>query len=124
MTWNDVLVRVVDMLFKVVTLVAIPYLSGLMATKLKDDRARRLVKKAEEFVVQSVEMVKQTFVDDLKKNNGFDANSQKEAYRRCYENWIEMASDEMKAAVVDEVGDIEAWLKTKIESEVAKSKSA
>ena len=122
MTWNDVLVRVVDLLFKVVTVVAIPYVSGLLATKLDDDRTRRLVKKAEEFVVQSVEMVKQTFVDDLKKNNGFDANSQKEAYRRCYENWIEMASDEMKMAVVDEVGDIETWLKTKIEAEVAKGK--
>ena len=41
---------------------------------------------------------------------------------RCYENWVEIASNEMKIAVVDEAGGIEPWLKTKIEAEVAKGK--
>ena len=122
MTWNDVLIEVVNLVFKAIILLAIPYVSYLFKQKIKNDRVQKLILKGEEFVQNSVNMVQQTFVDSLKKEGKFDKEAQTEAFKMCWTNWMEMASDEVKEAISTEVGDLSIWLETMIESLVAENK--
>lgn len=122
MTWNDVLIDVVNMAFKVVTMLVIPYFAVKFTNKIKNDRVANLMKQGEDFVVMSVEMVQQTFVDNLKKQNGFNMDAQREAFKMCYENWMKVASDELKRVITEQVGDLDAWLNTMIESSIAENK--
>lgn len=123
MTWNDVLIEVVNVAFKAVIMLAIPYISSVIGKKIRNDHVRRLVDQGEAFVTKSINMVQQTFVEDLKKQGKFDAESQAIAFKQCYDNWMAMASDEVKCAILNEVGDLDAWLETMIEAGIAEEKN-
>jgi ferritin-like metal-binding protein YciE len=117
-TWNDVLIEAVNLLFKIVTVVAIPYLSYMVSKSIKNDNLKHLVNRGEEFVKKSVAMVQQTFVDSLKKEGRFDKDAQQEAFRMAYETWMEMASEEVKDAILEQTGNIDTWLNTMIEAQI------
>lgn len=117
-TWNDVLIEAVNLLFKIVTVVAIPYLSYMVSKSIKSDKLKHLVSRGEEFVKKSVAMVQQTFVDSLKKEGKFDKDAQREAFRMAYETWMEMASEEVKEAIMEQTGNIDTWLNTMIEAQI------
>lgn len=117
-TWNDVLIEAVNLLFKIVTVVAIPYLSYMVSKSIKNDNLKHLVNRGEEFVKKSVAMVQQTFVDSLKKEGKFDKDAQQEAFRMAYETWMEMASEEVKDAILEQTGSIDTWLNTMIEAQI------
>ena len=117
-TWNDVLIEAVNLLFKIVTVVAIPYLSYMVSKSIKNDNLKHLVNRGEEFVKKSVAMVQQTFVDSLKKEGKFDKDAQQEAFRMAYETWMEMASEEVKDAILEQTGNIDTWLNTMIEAQI------
>ena len=117
-TWNDVLIEAVNLLFKIVTVVAIPYLSYMVSRSIKNDKLKHLVNRGEEFVKKSVAMVQQTFVDSLKKEGKFDKDAQREAFRMAYETWMEMASEEVKEAIMEQTGNIDTWLNTMIEAQI------
>lgn len=123
MSWNDVLIEVVNLVFKAVIALMIPYVSSVIGNKIRNDHIRKLVEKGESFVTKSIEMVQQTFVEDLKKQGKFDAESQAIAFKQCYDNWMSMASDEIKCAIMNEVGDLDAWLETMIEAGIAEKKN-
>ena len=123
MTWNDVIIEIVNVAFKAITMIALPYLAAKLGEKINNDHVARLIKKGEVFVEKSVDMVQQTFVDNLKKQNGFNADAQRQAFKLCYENWMAMASNEIKAAISEEVGDLDAWLNMMIEAQVAENKT-
>ena len=117
-TWNDVLIEAVNLLFKIVTVVAIPYLSYMVNRSIKNDKLKSLVNRGEEFVKKSVAMVQQTFVDSLKKEGKFNKDAQREAFRMAYETWMEMASEEVKDAILEQTGNIDTWLNTMIEAQI------
>lgn len=123
MTWNNVLIETVNLAFKIILTLGIPYLFAMITAKIDNDHVDSLLKEAEKLVVQSVQMVNQTFVDSLKKEGKFDTAAQLEAFKLCRENWLEMVSDEMKETVMNQVGNIETWLNTKIESTIAGEKT-
>lgn len=115
MSWNDVLIDVVNVAFKAIIALAIPYLFSLITQKVKNDKVKDAMKQGEEFVVESVGMVNQTFVDQLKKDGKFDKEAQRQAFTMCFENWKMIASDKLKEAITKEVGNIDEWLTSKIE---------
>ena len=123
MTWNDILIEIVNVAFKAVTLIVLPYLAAKVGENIHNERVAKLVKKGEEFVVKSVEMVNQTFVESLKAEGNFNAEAQKEAFKLCYENWMAMASDEVKCAIIEQVADLDTWLNTMIEARIAEGKT-
>lgn len=122
MTWNDVLIDAVNVAFKAVIMFALPYLFAMIGKRIKNDHAKRLISKGEEFVLKSIDMVQQTFVESLKAEGKFDLDAQQEAYKLCYNRWMAMANDEVKAAILEEVGDLDAWLDTMIEAGIAENK--
>lgn len=124
LSWNDILIEIVNVAVKAVTMIVLPYLAFKFSEKIKNDHAVRLIKKGEEFVVKSVDMVQQTFVDSLKKEGKFNSDAQREAFKICYENWMQMANDEIKLAISEEVGNLDTWLNTMIEARIAENKIA
>lgn len=124
LSWNDIFIEIVNVAVKAVTMIVLPYLAYKFSEKIKNDHAVRLIKKGEEFVVKSVDMVQQTFVDSLKKEGKFNPDAQREAFKLCYENWMQMANDEIKLAISEEVGNLDTWLNTMIEARIAENKIA
>ena len=122
MTWNDVLIQVVNAVCKLIITTALPCLFVLIRKKITNDRVQNIIADAEQFVVDSVQMVNQTFVDQLKKDCKFDAEAQATAFKMCFDNWMTMASDTMKEVIIREIGNLNEWLTTKIESAVAECK--
>lgn len=130
MTWMDVLLSVIETAFELIVTLAIPYLFVLIKKRLDaDDRfadsekARDMLDRAEKYLSNTVLMVQQTFVDSLKAEGKFDIDAQKQAFEMAKDQWLKMMSAEMKELVLNEIGDIDSWLKSKIESQIASSKT-
>lgn len=128
-TWMDVLITVVDTLVNIVITVGLPYLFALLKKKLEADKrfadsekAKYYLNLAQEYLGDTVAMVKQTFVDSLKAEGKFNAEAQKQAFDLAMDAWLNMMSDEMKEIIINEVGDLEVWANAKLEKAVVVSK--
>lgn len=117
-TWMDVLIQVIEMLVGLVVSVGIPYLFALLRSKAKHSKAQQYLYRAEDYLAAAVTMVNQTFVEQLKKDGQFNADAQAQAFQAAMDAWLEMMSDEMKAVIVEEVGNFDAWAETIIEAKV------
>ena len=65
-----------------------------------------------------VRATNQTYVDNLKNNNGFDIEAQKEAFKKTYEAVMAVLSDEAKVYLATIYGDLNSYITQKIEAEV------
>lgn len=90
--------------------------------KIKDEKAKRLIEIAEGVVSQAVTSVTQTYVEGLKADGAFDKNAQIAAFEESKDKIYLMLTDETMKAVQDNYGNIEEWIKTKIEETVNKNK--
>lgn len=131
MTWMDVLITVIDTLVNVVITVGLPYLFALLKKKLdndekfaNNDKVKYYMNLAQDYLRDTVLMVKQTFVDSLKKEGRFDADAQAEAFKLAKEAWLGMMSEEMKNIIMKEVGDIDIWANAKLEKYVVEVKAS
>lgn len=66
----------------------------------------------------------QTYVDNLKDKNAFDENAQKEAFEKTYQTIIKTLNDEAYKYLEEVYGDLEGYIRTRIESEVKMQKKA
>lgn len=69
-------------------------------------------------VTDCVIATNQTYVEALKKQNAFDINAQKEAFKMTYEAVLSILTEEAKDYLSSAVGDLEIFLTQKIEAEV------
>lgn len=129
-TWMDVLIAVIDSLVNIVVTVGLPYLFVLLKKKIANDeklagneKVKYYMGLAQDYLCDTVIMVKQTFVDSLKKEGKFDAAAQAEAFKIAKDAWLDMMSDEMKDIIVNEVGDLDVWANTMLEKYVVETKA-
>lgn len=122
MSWEDILVYVIDAAAGIIIAIAIPWLAKMLKGKVDSDIAQSLVTQAEKTVTDCVIMVNQTFVDALKAEGKFDKNAAEAAFERCRSEVLAILSEAAKEAVISTVGDFEAWLNMQIESNVRLSK--
>lgn len=66
----------------------------------------------------------QTYVDNLKKNNAFTLEAQQEAFRLTYEAVIDIISEDAAIYLTEVVGDLQLYIKQKIEAEVNINKAS
>ncbi len=66
----------------------------------------------------------QTYVDNLKDKNAFDEEAQKVAFEKTYQAIMKTLNDEAYKYLEEIYGDLEEYIKTKIESEVKTQKKA
>ena len=64
----------------------------------------------------------QTYVENLKKDQLFDAEAQKEAFQKTYDAVMAVLTDEAKMYLASIYGDLTTYITNKIEAEVKLNK--
>lgn len=91
-------------------------------TKTKTDAAYNALVVLENIITSCVMATNQTYVDALKEKNAFDAEAQKQALELTYNAVIATASNELKDNLGVFVGDLETFIREKIEQKVLEVK--
>ena len=118
MGWNEILMYIIETVLKLVVAVAIPHGFKLIRDKLKNDTQIKYLNKFEQLVKDAVNQVQQTYVENMKAENMFDEDAQKEALAMVKSNVLSMMNDRMQEIVIDAVGDFDEYMRNMIESEV------
>lgn len=91
-------------------------LVGLLNSKIKDTKVKKWATDIAQIVMNSVMTITQTYVDNLKKENAFTKEAQKEAFNQCLTLVQNQLTPELKKYIEDNFGDIQVYLKTQIEA--------
>lgn len=81
-------------------------------------KTRKYIQMLSETITNCVIATNQTYVDNLKDKNAFDEAAQKEAFDKTYQTVIETLNNEAYKYLQLAYGDLEEYIKTKIEAEV------
>lgn len=122
MTWNEVIMYIINTVFKLIIMVLIPYGVNLIRTKLKSDMQNKYLDRAEQLIKDAVNQVQQTYVENMKAEDLFDKSAQVEAFDKVKANVLSMMNEEMMNVVVEAVGDFDEWIRNKIEAQVFTNK--
>ena len=114
----------------VVTAVVLPLISFLgfklsqfLNSKIKDEKAKNLLNKAEDIVISAVRSTFQTYVEGLKKEGSFDKTAQLKAFNMAKETAINQFDGEVSRFIIDNYGGLNEWLGTQIEAAINKLKN-
>lgn len=123
---NQILLNI---LAAVTTCIILPLISFLgiklsqwLSTKIKDEKAAKLLTQATEIVVTAVKSVFQTYVESLKNSGTFDKTAQLEALNKAKAIVTSELTVELKDFIVANYGDLEGWITNQIEASIYKLK--
>jgi hypothetical protein len=74
-----------------------------------------------ETIEDCINATNQTYVDSLKASGSFDKAAQEEAFKKTYDNIMLILSEESKKYLAEIYGDLDIYIKQKIEAEIKKS---
>ena len=124
---NQILLNI---LAAVTTCIILPLISFLgikfsqwLSTKIKDEKAVKLLTQATEIVVTAVKSVFQTYVESLKNSGTFDKTAQLEALNKAKAIVTSELTVELKDFIVANYGDLESWITNQIEASIYKLKN-
>ena len=124
---NQILLNI---LAAVTTCIVLPLISFLgiklsqwLSTKIKDEKAAKLLTQATEIVVTAVKSVFQTYVESLKNSGTFDKTAQLEALNKAKAIVTSELTVELKDFIVANYGDLEGWITNQIEASIYKLKN-
>lgn len=100
----------------------ITYLTKFLKDRIQNEKISAILDKINKLVKNVVIQVSQTYVDELKKNDGFNKEAQAEAFNMAMTEIKQMMTDEMKEVLQDVSADADAYLTTLIETNVKKTK--
>lgn len=125
---NDILLNIISV---VVTAVVIPLISiggtqliKLINKKVKNTEAAKHLSAATDIVLNAVRCVFQTYVEALKEQGKFDEQSHIVALTRAKDIALSLFTEETKAYIKENFGDLDKWLTTQIESTINLLKSS
>lgn len=75
-------------------------------------------------IIDCVIATNQTYVDTLKAEGKFDADAQKEAFKKTYEAVMQILTEDAKTYLMNALGDFDAFVNAKIEASVNTSKTS
>lgn len=125
MNWNEILTYLYNtVLFPVITLLGI-YLVALISSKIKtikENKNNELYDKyltmLNDTITSCVLATTQTYVDSLKAKGEFDADAQKVALSKTYNNVMKILAEDAKKYLTEAMGDFETYVFNRIEAEV------
>ena len=91
-------------------------LINFMNSKIKDAQAAKHLTQITQIVTDAVMNIFQSFVETLKNNGKFDEAAQQEAKEKALAIIQSQLTDELKAYIQDNFGDMKQWLMSKIEA--------
>lgn len=107
--------------------VYLTYLIGIKIKELKqktnDDTTRKYLDMLNDTIANAVLATTQTYVEALKKENKFDLEAQKNAFKQTYEAVMKVLTDDAIKYIIASVGDLETYVTNKIEAEVKLTKN-
>ena len=119
---NEILFNILSVVTTAVILPLISFagtkLISWLNAQIKDVNARTQLSVATTIVTNAVRSVFQTYVEALKKNGTFDANSQKIALTKAKDEALAQMTDDIKKYITTTYGDLETWLTTQIEATI------
>lgn len=95
----------------------------IVATE-KNEKTQKYIQMLSDTITNCVIATNQTYVDNLKDKNAFDEEAQKAAFEKTYQAIMKTLNDEAYKYLEEIYGDLEEYIKTKIESEVKTQKKA
>lgn len=90
--------------------------------QVKNDTYKKYMDLLETTIVSCVITTNQTYTEALKKQNAFDAEAQKAAFKMTYDAVIKILSDDATKYLETAVGDLELFITQRIEAEVSANK--
>ena len=124
---NQILLNI---LAAVTTCIILPLISFLgiklsqwLSTKIKDEKAAALFKKATEIVTNAVRVTFQTYVESLKNSGSFGKDEQLIAFNKAKQIITSELTEELKAFISENYGDLQAWISNQIEASIYKLKN-
>ena len=97
-------------------------LSEANKVKIKNEKAQATIGLVTDMIVAAVETTTSTYVKNLKAQELFDANAQKEAFNMTFEAVKKQLTEDSKKIIAETYGDVEAYLTNKIEQFVEELK--
>lgn len=124
---------IIKLVLELVIIFVLPVLAGMvkyygrkyaeiLLSKIKDEDAKKALTEAFQIVEDSVRYVKQTYVDELKKQGKFDKEAQIIAVTKAKNQALDLMSESVRNALADRYEDVDAFLTVLIESLVSKIK--
>lgn len=130
MDWTYVLKQVFELLVYPVLSIAGIYLTYLISVKIKelkqktnDEVSKKYLDMLNDTIAAAVLATTQTYVESLKKQNAFDLEAQKEAFKLTYDAVMKVLTADAIKYLTISVGDLETYVTNKIEAEVKLTKS-
>lgn len=130
MDWMDILKQIFELVVFPVLSIGGIYLTYLISVKIKelkqktnDETAEKYLDMLNDTISSAVLATTQTYVESLKNKGEFDLEAQKIAFQQTYDAVMKVLTDDAIKYITEFVGDLEAYVTTKIEAEVNMSKS-
>lgn len=125
MDWTEIL----NQIFKACIIPLLGILTGYLAqfiktkmeevaTNIKNEKMRKYANMLAQTISDCVIATNQTYTNILKDQDAFDAEAQKEAFKRPYEAVKALLTDEAKKYLEMMYGDLDTYIVEKIEAEV------
>lgn len=122
---NTIMTAVVLPLLVAVSGYVIAYLrkkAAEVSGNIEDKTIRTYVQEANDIVIQAVDTLFQTYVNELKSKGQFDKQAQLEAFNKAKDISLALMSTDAKEVLIQLYGDLDLWIKTKIEQAVKRDK--
>ena len=129
MDWNNILTQFFELILFPLLIIGSTYLIYFLNVKTKEikdkidnDTLNKYLDMLNSTITQCVIATTQTYVSSLKQQGKFDAEAQKIAFQKTYDNVMSILTAESKYYLQTALGDLEAYVNNKIEAEVALNK--
>ena len=129
MDWNNILTQIFELILFPLLIIGSTYLIYFLSVKTKEikdktdnDTFDKYLDMLNNTITQCVIATTQTYVSSLKQQGKFDAEAQKIAFQKTYDNVMSILTAETKYYLQTALGDLEAYVNNKIEAEVALNK--
>lgn len=122
---QELLFAIIAAAIPVVTTFLCKWLVSLSETnkvKIKNEKAQATVGLVTDMIIAAVETTTSTYVKNLKAQDLFDANAQKEAFNMTFEAVKKQLTEDSKKIIAETYGDVETYITNKIEQFVEELK--
>ena len=131
MNWMEMLQQIFQIciipLLGVLTAYLVKYIQ-VKAEEIKTTTDNELTKKYVDMLAKTISdcviATNQTYVDNMKKENAFDAEAQRHAFQVTYAAVLNLLTDEAKVYLEAFYGDLNGYITNKIEAEVNWNKNS
>ena len=124
---NEILLNVLSVATTAIVLPLISFLGVKLTqwlnSKIKDEKAKALLEKANGIVLDAVRSVFQTYVESLKSSGSFDSQAQSIALGKAKAIIESELTEDLKAFIAESYGDVAGWIGNAIEASIYKLKN-